>query len=179
MNPFNEDKAVGQLAELMALECGYSPAEAKKIKTAAVLHDVGKKKIDKRILEKPGKLTAREFKIMKTHTKLGAEMLSEIQGDIGEMARLICEYHHEFENGKGYWGINASYLPDYVKVVSLADVYTALISSERPYKKAWSQEDALAYIKEKAGTQFKTVLANDFVHLIRYDSRVPAIFHTA
>jgi putative two-component system response regulator len=179
MNPFNENRAVGQLSELMALERGYTPAEAKQIKAAAILHDIGKQRISRQILDKPGKLTVKEFNIVKQHTKIGAEMLTCIKGSIGEMARHICEYHHEFENGKGYWEIPAAYLPDYVKFVSLADVYCALISSERPYKSAWSQEDALAYIQEQAGTRYKAVLVDVFVNLIRCDSRVPAIFHAA
>jgi putative two-component system response regulator len=179
MIPFNENRAVGQLSELMALEHGYSPIEAKQIKAAAILHDIGKQKISKQILDKPGKLTAREFAVIKQHTKIGAEMLTCIKGDIGYMARLVCEYHHEFENSKGYWGVPASYLPDYVKFVSLADVYTALISSERPYKEAWTQDNALSYIQEQAGTRYKAVLVDVFVNLIRHDSRVPAIFSAA
>jgi putative two-component system response regulator len=178
MVSFNENRAVGQLSELMALERGYTPAEAKQIKAAAILHDIGKQKIDRQILDKPGKLTAQEFAVVKNHTKIGAKMLTCVKGSLGEMARHICEYHHEFENGKGYWGVPASLLPDYVMFVSIADVYTALVS-ERSYKEAWTQEDALSYIQGKAGTQFKAVLVDVFSRLIRHDSRVPAIFYAA
>ena len=91
----NENKAVGRLSELLALERGYSPAMARQIRSAAALHDIGKLRISAEILEKSGKLLADEFEIVKTHTTKGAEILAGIQGEIGELARHICLYHHE------------------------------------------------------------------------------------
>jgi putative two-component system response regulator len=175
MNRFNENKAVGQLTEILALQRGYTPAKARQIRNAAVLHDVGKEKIDSGILNKKGKLTEREAEVMKTHTVIGAKMLSSIQGELGEMARLICRTHHEWHDGRGYWSIPTQTLPEYLSFVAISDVFTALVA-ERPYKSAWPPEDALAFIQKQAGTQFCPELVKDFILLIRTDNRVPAIF---
>jgi putative two-component system response regulator len=148
---------------------------ARQIRVAAVLHDIGKIKIPRSILDKRGKLSADEFETVKTHTVIGAEMLTSITGDIGEMARACCLYHHEYWNGGGYWGRYTNDLPFYIPMVAISDVFTALIS-ERPYKQAWPPGEALAYIQSQAGTQFSHKLVGVFLDLIQNDSRVPAIF---
>ena len=178
MNHYEENKAVGRLSEILALECGYEPAKARQIRNAAVLHDVGKQKIPKSILQKPDKLNTEEFEIIKTHTKLGVELLSSIKGELGDYARIICLFHHEWYKPSegGYWGVSAYYLPDYVSFVSISDVFISLIN-ERAYKPAWPPEDALGYIQKQAGTQFCPELVSNFISLIREDSRVPAIFY--
>jgi len=175
INNFNENRAVARLSELLALEMGVSPATARQIRAAAGLHDIGKQKIPKSILYKPGKLDAQEFEIMKTHTKLGAAMLSSIQGILGEMATLTALYHHEWKNGAGYWGVPSYYLPDYVNITAICDVFTALVT-ERPYKGAWPPEEALAYILNQAGTQFSDDLVGVFIPLVRNEERVSALF---
>ena len=174
MNNINEERALSRLVEIFALERGYSPAAARQLRTAAALHDIGKQKMSG-IINKPGVLDTREFEIVKTHTTLGADMLIGIQGELGDMARTICRYHHEWRNGYGYWGIRSGELPEYVEIVSICDVYTAL-RYERIYKPEWSREDAVKYIKKQADTQFSHELVNDFVLLIQTDSRVSAIF---
>jgi len=173
----NENKAVARLSELMALEMGVCPARARQIKNAAALHDIGKQRIPLYILDKPGKLDAHEFEIMKTHTKLGVEMLSSIQGALGEMATMTALYHHEWQNPSlgGYWGVPMYYLPDYVGIVSICDVFTALVA-RRVYKEPWPPQEALSYIEQQAGTQFSEELAEVFLRLIQNDNRVPAIF---
>lgn len=175
MKKFNEDKAVGYLSEIFALECGFGEKKARMIRNAAFLHDIGKLKLPKSLMENPGELTEQEMEVIKTHTKLGAAIVSSIQGEIGEYATMICLHHHEWYSGGGYWGIPTKYLPDYVPLVSLSDVYVSLIT-ERPYKDAWSSDEALDYIKKQAGTQFETDLAEYFISMIRHDSRVSAIF---
>ena len=178
MNPFNENKAVGQLSEIIALSRGYSPEKARMIRNAAALHDIGKQKIDSSILNKKGKLTEDELEIIKTHTWLGAEMLESALGEIGEYARLCCLMHHERYDGGGYWKIPVYLLPEFLSFVAIADVFTALVV-ERPYKSAWPPEDALDFIQSKSGTQFCPALVKDFVWLIRNDSRIQAIFARA
>jgi putative nucleotidyltransferase with HDIG domain len=175
LNSFNEEKAVARLAEIVALECGATPAEARKIRAAAAIHDIGKQKIPAEILNKPGKLTAPEFEIVKTHTTLGAAMLSSIQGEIGAMARLIAEFHHEHYDGHGYWGKSLYEFPYYLQFVSIADVFTALVS-ERPYKERWPPRDALEYIRNQSGAMFNPLLVDVFIPLIENDSRARAIF---
>ena len=175
ITPAPENEAVGQLSELLALECGYTPAEAMQIRMAAVLHDCGKAGIPKNILDKPGKLTAQEFEIMKQHTKIGLEMLSGLHGAFGEMAKNIALHHHEFWNGHGYWGVPSHTLPLYVGIVGICDVLAALLYS-RVYKPSWPPDEALAFIKSQAGTQFCPELTDTFISLVRNDNRLPTIF---
>jgi putative two-component system response regulator len=172
---FNEDRAVGRLAELIALACGLDPAKARQIRIAATLHDVGKQKICPALLSKPGKLTEAEFEVMKTHTTLGAAMLESLHGELGEMARNMARWHHEAWDGSGYWGKFLCELPFYVEIVGIADTFTALVSA-RPYKHSWPPEEALAYIRSQADTRFNPLLVDIFVPLVRHDSRVAAIF---
>ena len=131
----------------------------------ALLHDIGKLKVPQEIIHKPGKLDAREFEIIKTHTTHGAQILSSIQGGLGVMVRDVCLYHHEWHNGHGYWGISATKLPDYIPIVSICDVYFAL-TNERPYKQAWTVQTTLDYIQNQAGTQFSHELVGVFLPLI-------------
>ena len=174
-NSFNEEKAVARLAGIVALKCGASSKEADLLRTAAALHDIGKQKIPKRILNKPGKLTAQEFEVVKTHTTLGAEMLTSIQGKLGEMARVIAMYHHERYDGQGYWGKFLYELPHYLQFVTIADIFTALVCG-RPYKEPWPPHDALAYIRSQSGAQFNPLLVDVFIPLAREDDRMSALF---
>ncbi len=120
------------------------------ITTASALHDIGKIGIDDAILNKPGKLTKEEFEIMKTHTLIGANMLEGMaaykEEPLVKMAYQICRWHHERYDGKGYPdGLKGDEIPISAQVVSLADVYDALVS-ERVYKKAFSHEKAMEMI---------------------------------
>ncbi len=120
------------------------------IATASALHDIGKIGIDEKILNKPGKLTKEEFEIMKTHTLIGAQMLDNLDMYRNEkllkLAHEICRWHHERYDGKGYPdGLKGDEIPISAQVVSLADVYDALVS-ERVYKKAFSHEKAMEMI---------------------------------
>ena len=175
MNNADEEKVVARLAEIIALECGIAPAKAKQIRVAASLHDIGKLRIPAEILNKPGKLTAAEFDVIKTHTTLGEAMLKSIQGELGELARLIARYHHEWYSGRGYWGRFTHEFPAAVSITAIADVFTALCF-DRPYKSAWPPEEALAYIQKQSGAQFDPLLVEVFLPLVRDDSRVSAIF---
>lgn len=175
MSNFNENKAVAQLTAIVAIECGVHSSVTTRLRTVAFLHDIGKQKIPAAVLNKPGKLDAREFEVIKTHTALGADMLSSIQGECGEMVRTICRYHHEWWNGGGYWGKYPCELPAYLPAVSISDVFVALLS-ERPYKHAWPKNEALDYIQSKAGTQFSPALVKVFLSLVRNDGRVSALF---
>ena len=175
INSNNENKIVGQIAEIIALRYGVHSSKAKQIRIAATLHDIGKKKIPDSILSKPGKLNKHEFETIKSHTLLGAELLVNVQGELGEMARACCLYHHEWFDGGGYWGRRFDDLPYYLPFVSIADVYTALIS-KRPYKHAWIPAEAMQYIKSKSGSQFSPELVEVFASLVRNDSRISALF---
>ena len=132
------------------------------IATASALHDIGKIGIDERILNKPGKLTKEEFEIMKAHTLIGAQMLDNLDMYRNEkllkLAYEICRWHHERYDGKGYPdGLVGEEIPISAQVVSLADVYDALVS-ERVYKKAFSHEKALEMIQNGECGTFNPLL---------------------
>ena len=147
------------------MACGYNPEMAGQIKVAAALHDVGKSKISKQILEKPNELTTEEFNAMKLHTVYGANILTSVPGELGEMAKQIALLHHEKWDGTGYWGYKASCLPRFIGVVSICDVALALVS-ERPYKRPWPLDETLRYIAKQAGIQFCPELVGIFFTLI-------------
>ena len=120
------------------------------IAIASAFHDIGKIGIDEKILNKPGKLTPEEFEQMKQHTLIGASMLEKMERYKDEplvnIAYQICRWHHERYDGRGYPDkLEGEEIPIAAQIVSLADVYDALIS-ERAYKKAFSHEKAMEMI---------------------------------
>ncbi len=132
------------------------------ISSASALHDIGKMGIDVAILNKPGKLTDEEFEIMKKHTVLGSDMVEDLEEFKDEpLARYmhdICRWHHEKWDGKGYPdGLKGDEIPICAQVVSVADVYDALVS-DRVYKKAYSHEKAIEMILNGECGQFNPVL---------------------
>ena len=135
---------------------------------SAQLHDVGKIAIDDSILKKPGKLEPDEFEKMKTHTVLGGEIIKDIQkktekNEFLDYAFLFAVYHHEKWDGSGYpFGIAGEKIPLPSRLMAIIDVYDALIS-ERPYKKAFSHEEAVNIIKEGKGTHFDPSLIDLFL----------------
>ena len=140
------------LRRLLAVTEQYSlaPEDVDLICTASALHDIGKLLVPEDILQKPGKLTGEEFAIIKTHTKLGAQILSELPMHRNEKlvkyAIEICRWHHERWNGEGYPdGLSGDHIPIAAQVVSLADAYDAL-TSKRSYKQAFSHEKAIEMI---------------------------------
>ena len=134
-------------------EYSLSPVDISLISTASALHDIGKISISDSILNKPGRLTEEEFEEIKTHTVIGVNMLSDLpieqqEAPLVKVASEICRWHHERYDGKGYPdGLKGEEIPIAAQVVSLADVYDALIS-ERCYKKAYSYKKALNMILE-------------------------------
>ena len=120
------------------------------IPLASALHDIGKIGIDEKILNKPGKLTPEEFKVIQTHSMLGAKMLHDLDGfaeqPLLQTAYEIARWHHERWDGRGYPdGLKGDAIPISAQLVALADVYDAL-TSERCYKKAFSHEKAVQMI---------------------------------
>lgn len=132
------------------------------ISTASSLHDIGKISIDDKILNKPGRLTAEEFEVIKTHSVIGAEMLQDLHNThnypLFDKAYEICRWHHERYDGKGYPdGLKGEEIPISAQVTSLADVYDAL-TSNRCYKKAFSHEKAMEMILDGQCGAFSPVL---------------------
>ena len=118
------------------------------------MHDIGKIGIRDEILLKPGKLTAEEFEIMKTHTMIGYEILKDSPSKYLQMGGIIALGHHEKFDGTGYpYGNKGEEIPIEARIVAVADVYDALVSV-RPYKNAWSMQAALEYIENNSGKHF-------------------------
>ncbi len=133
------------------------------ISVASSLHDIGKIAIPDEILNKPGRLTDEEFAIMKTHSMLGANILSELPAEMRDaplvkVAYEICRWHHERYDGRGYPdGLKGDDIPISAQVVAMADVYDAL-TSERCYKKAFTHKEALKMILEGQCGTFNPLL---------------------
>ena len=139
------------------------------IATASALHDIGKIGIDEKILNKPGKLTKEEFEVMKQHTIIGARMLDSLEmyhdEEMMKYAYEICRWHHERYDGKGYPdGLKGEEIPISAQVVSLADVYDALVS-DRVYKKAYSHEKAMEMILNGECGMFNPLLLECLVEI--------------
>ncbi len=148
----------------LAANCGEEWAEL--LFNAAPMHDVGKIGIPDNILLKPGKLDPDEWEVMKTHSAIGAEIIGDDQSELMCLSRVIAESHHEKWNGTGYpKGLKGEEIPLAGRIVALADVFDAL-TSERPYKKAWSIEDALAFIKKESGSHFDPALVAVFENVL-------------
>lgn len=145
---FRVSKYSELLADLMCLDS----KKIEYIKQGALLHDIGKKLIDEKILNKPDKLTSDEFEIMKTHSKLGLKILNKKYRN--KNIENIILFHHEKWNGKGYpFGLESKTIPIEARIVSIADCYDAL-TSNRVYKVKISHEKALDILKSESGKSF-------------------------
>lgn len=142
---FKHSVDVATISMILAKQQGLSKQEIYEIGVTGLLHDVGKTKVPLEILNKPGKLDDDEFAVMKQHTVFGYRMIQN-RKEFGEPICLGVLQHHEKINGRGYpVGCNASQICPYAKILSVADIYDALVT-ERPYKKAFSQRDAVEMI---------------------------------
>ena len=158
-----------------------TPDDCYLISTASAFHDIGKVGIDESILNKPGKLTKEEFETMKEHTLIGASMLDKLEHYKDEkmikIAYQICRWHHERYDGKGYPdGLIGEQIPIAAQVVSVADVYDALVS-KRVYKDAYSHEQAMKMILNGECGAFNPLLMEVLVEIqdkikeeIRYEA---------
>ena len=155
-------KRVGRTVAGIANALGWSDEEVELIRRAAPLHDVGKIAIPDSILLKPGKLTPDEFERMKMHTTFGAKMLSGGRFPLLRLAEQIALIHHERWDGTGYMGLREESIPIAGRIVTVADVFDALIS-ERPYKKAWTTKDAIREIEGQSGRQFDPSVVKAFL----------------
>lgn len=154
---------IGGYSRLMAQKLGLSPKEVDTIYYAAPMHDVGKIGIPDKIMLKPGKLTHEEFEVIKTHTTIGAKLLSKSKSGILEMACDIALNHHEKYNGKGYPNqIAGDDIPLSGRIVAIADTFDAL-TSKRPYKDPYPPEMALDIIRNEKGKHFDPRLTDIFM----------------
>lgn len=145
---------MAKYSRVIAEEIGFTKNEADIIEMAAPMHDIGKIGIRDDILLKPGKLTTDEFEVMKTHTTIGYDILKDSPSEFLRMGSIIALGHHEKFDGTGYpYGKAGDEIPIEARIVSISDVYDALVSV-RPYKHAWSTQAALNYLDSQNGKHF-------------------------
>lgn len=158
---------VGKLAALLGQEFGCDDDTCYMIELAARLHDIGKIGVPDAILLKADKLNDAERQIMRTHTTVGAELLSKSNIPQMQMAEEIARHHHEWWDGTGYpENLSGSAIPLAARITALADVFDAL-THKRPYKIAWPVQAALDEIAELKGTQFDPQLTDLFIVLVQ------------
>ena len=158
---------VAKYSEMIARKMGYSDDDAKTLYIMALMHDVGKIGIPDAIINKPGALTDEEFKIVKSHPVIGADILKEV--DAFEKISEIALNHHERVDGKGYSnGLTGNEISDEVAIVSVADAYDAM-TSRRSYRDIMGQAEVRAEIKKGIGTQFKKQQAEAMLEIIDAD----------
>ncbi len=147
-------RRVARIASLLAERLGLPDEEIALIQRAAPLHDIGKIGVPDSVLLKPGPLDTSELEVMRTHVAIGADILSGSRVPLLGIGREIALTHHEWWDGNGYpAGIESAAIPASGRVVATADVFDAL-THKRPYKEAWSPDDAADEIRRLAGTQF-------------------------
>lgn len=150
-------------SELIAARLGVDQEYQQAILLASPMHDVGKLGIPDSILLKPGRLTTEEFEIMKGHPKHGFDILNESSSPVIQLAASIALSHHERYDGAGYpRALAGEGIPLEGRIVAVADVFDALTSS-RPYKKAWSLEDARAHLISGRGSHFDPACIDAFL----------------
>lgn len=157
---------VSVLTMALAESVGLAPQDVRTFGIAGLLHDLGKVNVPAEILNKPGKLTDEERTIMQQHPAAGAKLIIE-SGRRLDLAAAVAHEHHIMINGHGYPACH--YRRDChkaSKLVHVCDVYDAL-RTRRPYREAWESERILAYIEERAGTEFEPEAATAFLRMMR------------
>jgi CHASE2 domain-containing sensor protein len=156
---------MGHLCQRLAREVGMSIVEAELLRHASALHDVGKVGIPDEILLKPGKLDPAEWAAMKTHTTIGASILSGSKSALVQMAEQIARSHHERWDGSGYPdGLEGDAIPLAARICAVCDVFDALLSP-RPYKEAWPLADVMRELASLRGTHLDPALVDAFLPL--------------
>lgn len=156
-------RRVAESSRLLAKLAGLSQKDCELLRTASPMHDLGKIGIPDAVLNKPGKLTADEWKVMQSHTKIGCKVLKNTDQFIIKTGGIICEQHHEKWDGTGYPnGLRGEEIHIFARITAVIDVFDALTHS-RVYKKAWSVDDALELIKKDSGKHFDPNLVELFL----------------
>jgi putative two-component system response regulator len=170
-DPVRVGELAGHIARALRLPAEY----AERIRLAAPLHDIGMIAIPDQLLGRAGSLTLEELDLIKTHTSVGARILSNSESPLLQLAEEIALYHHEAWDGSGYTpGLGGESIPVAARIVAVADTFFAM-TSERPYQTPHSVEDAVAWIEAQAGRRFdpdvveafKRVCAMDDLPLLR------------
>lgn len=157
---------ISKLCECLARGLNLSGHDCHLIHHASPMHDIGKIGIPDHILLKPGKLTLEEWSVMKTHSDIGSLILSGSESEFLQMAEVIAGAHHERWDGSGYpRGLKGDEIPLVARIVTVCDVFDAL-TSDRPYKEAWSIEKTVAEMKNQSGKLFDPHVLSTFMTLL-------------
>ena len=152
-------------SDAIARKAGWHVKKARQLQFAAPMHDTGKIGIPDAILKKPGKLTSEEWVTMRSHTEIGYGILAKSDTPLFKMAADIALYHHEKWDGSGYpKGLSGEKIPECARIVAIADVFDAL-TMERPYKTAWSVDEAFSEIERCRGKHFDPNLTDCFLDI--------------
>lgn len=166
---------VGEYSARFARRLGLAEEQVQLIRQAAPLHDLGKIGIPDEILLKPGELTPTELAIMRTHTIIGAQILSGSRVPTLQMAEKIALCHHERWDGTGYPnGLKGERIPLCARIVAVADFFDAL-AHDRPYRRAWPTYEIIAEIRRQAGHQFDPHVAAEFLAMIEHEDAVALV----
>jgi putative two-component system response regulator len=173
---------MSRYSALLAGKLGLSVKDVQNILYAAPMHDIGKIAIPDSILMKPDRLTAKEFRIMISHTITGANILAYSKAEVLKVAEKIAISHHEQWSGRGYpQGLSGEDIPLVGRIVGLADVFDAL-TSKRPYKDAYPVEVAVDIIKRERGRHFDPALVDIFLDslddIFKIKREVDSVEHT-
>lgn len=154
---------MSHFSKVLALAAGFSEAAAEELLNAAPMHDIGKIGIPNAVLRKPGKLDEQEWAVMRQHVEIGARIIGEHASGLLRTAQRIGLSHHEKWDGTGYPnGLSGEDIPLEGRIVAIADVFDAL-TSVRPYKTAWSVEEAVGLLREESGKHFDPQLVELFI----------------
>jgi putative two-component system response regulator len=157
---------MSKISVVIGKAAGLSDDDCDLLLNASPMHDIGKIGVPDYLLLKPAKYTKSEKELMESHTLIGAKILSGDDSELLTMARDIALSHHEKWDGSGYPNkLTGEEIPFVARIVSIADVFDALVS-KRPYKKAWDINEAIQFIKDKNGTFFDPELVKIFVNNI-------------
>jgi diguanylate cyclase (GGDEF)-like protein/putative nucleotidyltransferase with HDIG domain len=168
-------RRVQRLAVSLARRAGMSDDEVKGVEVAALLHDIGKLAVPEHILNKPGKLTPEERRLIQTHPAVGAEIIAAV--DFGYPVSPLIASHHEHWNGEGYpKGLRGEDIPLGSRVLAIVDYFDALIA-DRPYHKARSEAEARITLKEEAGSALDPRLVEMFLQIL--EAETPLVESTA
>ncbi|WP_337913924.1 HD domain-containing phosphohydrolase [Cohnella zeiphila] len=158
----NHVKRVAEYSYVLALALGLSPKEAELLRTVSPMHDIGKVGIPDAVLNKPGKLTDEEYEIIKSHTRIGRQLLKGSRRELLRAASIVAEQHHEKWDGGGYPnGLKGEEIHVYGRITAVADVFDAL-SAERVYKAAWPLERIERLFREERGKHFDPAVVDAF-----------------
>jgi HD-GYP domain-containing protein (c-di-GMP phosphodiesterase class II) len=155
---------VAQLAVLIGEAMRLPPEELRSLGRAGRIHDIGKIAIPDEILHKPGPLTEEEYALIQQHPRIGHDIVRQIPSLRRELPAVL--HHHEWYDGRGYpQGLAGERIPLSARILAVADVYDAL-TSDRPYRRAWTHEEAVSHIRDMAGSQFDPRCVEAFLQVV-------------